>query len=109
MCGVSCSDGGAEVLQDPAQLPPGAGVLIRGEDGLIDWYCKTPSDATWGYLEESELRHFEEMLAWQYKLMETFHELDESSGLTAEEMRRLQQVNIQVMIHFREGVESPEF
>lgn len=82
--------------------------MIRGEDGLSDWYCKAPRVATWDFVDEAELGHFEEMLHWQHRLGEQF-DMPQIQGLDAEEDARLKALDVQVMVHFRAGAEPPEF
>ncbi|EFZ04330.1 hypothetical protein MAA_01404 [Metarhizium robertsii ARSEF 23] len=76
------------------------GYWIRGENGISDWYRWVPRSTTWDYSTEKVQTHFSDMAIWKDSLQATLrHHGDES--------RVLRSVQVEVMLHFREGAEPP--
>jgi hypothetical protein len=92
------------------ELPCWAGDLIRGEDGLRDWYCNALTGAIWDYVKESELAHLEEVLNWREKLVELgLSNPAKPQGEPSERRNCLvTDLDVRVLAHFREGVQPPE-
>ncbi|KAJ9130268.1 hypothetical protein NKR23_g12271 [Pleurostoma richardsiae] len=101
-----------EIMPDDSGLPRWAGELVRGENGLSDWYCRTPTDARWGYVDRTEITHLDEVLEWRDAIESYGRSAVVSWGEsgTSEKLKSLvKSLDVQVMTHFREGVEPPEF
>lgn len=89
-----------DIELEPLEVASWAGDLLRGEDGLRDWYCNVLSGAIWDYVKESEPTHLAEMLDWREKLVE--------SGLS-NSAKPQGDLDVRVLAHFREGARPPVF
>ncbi|KJK93071.1 hypothetical protein H633G_03034 [Metarhizium anisopliae BRIP 53284] len=76
------------------------GFWIRGENGISDWYRWVPRSTTWGYSNEKVQTHFSDMAIWKESLQAALRR-------HGNESRLLRSVQVEVMLHFREGAEPP--
>ncbi|KID83306.1 hypothetical protein MGU_09397 [Metarhizium guizhouense ARSEF 977] len=76
------------------------GFWIRGENGISDWYRWVPCSTTWGYSNEKVQTHFSDMAIWKDSLQAALRR-------HGNESRVLRSVQVEVMLHFREGAEPP--
>jgi len=79
------------------------GSWTRGENGLDDWYCWVPSRAKWNYSSRMGRAHYWEVVAWRDCLRTALKHHNDTSDPSG--LRRKGSVRVEVMIHFREGVE----
>ncbi|KID82169.1 hypothetical protein MAJ_11365, partial [Metarhizium majus ARSEF 297] len=73
---------------------------IRGENGISDWYRWVPRSTTWDYSNEKVQTHFSDMAIWKDSLQAALRR-------HGDESRMLRSVQVEVMLHFREGAEPP--
>ncbi|KID93311.1 hypothetical protein MAJ_10730, partial [Metarhizium majus ARSEF 297] len=95
-------DGDATAISSNGSSNMGSigGFWIRGENGLSDWYRWVPRSTTWGYSNEKVQTHFSDMAMWKDSLQAALRR-------HGNESRVLRSVQVEVMLHFREGAEPP--
>lgn len=95
-------DGDATAISSNGSSNMGSigGFWIRGENGLSDWYRWVPRSTTWGYSNEKVQTHFSDMAMWKDSLQAALRR-------HGNESRLLRSVQVEVMLHFREGAEPP--
>ncbi|KAK2594978.1 hypothetical protein QQS21_007285 [Conoideocrella luteorostrata] len=84
-----------------------SGNWIRGENGLSDWYRWVPRRTTWAFSNEIVQTHFLEVATWKNSLQSVLQRQSDMLDMSNDQIPAQGTVRVEVMIHFREGIEPP--